>query len=245
MSAMKKLEKFAGVGDVERWIDKFEFAVVVDEVIDAKKAARFLAMNLDAAAYDAWKGMKEEDKDDAGKIKKQLRDTFGMRKSAAWRAIVSRRISPGESLDAACEEFHKWVRIVSAGSDPVLAIATAAFIEALPMPVAQKVKMICGGAASRTEVLKVAKDIWDEDIGEEVAAAACRSVQGESRQQYHKATQSPLARPRLCNEERHCFGCGEVGHLCRNCRATCDGCGGHGHSQVFCKRQSENCTGGL
>ena len=57
MSAIKKLEKFSGVGCVERWIDKFEFALVVDEVTDATKCARLLAMNLESVAYDSWKGM--------------------------------------------------------------------------------------------------------------------------------------------------------------------------------------------
>ena len=34
MAAFKKLESFDGTGDVERFIDRFEFAVTVDELED-------------------------------------------------------------------------------------------------------------------------------------------------------------------------------------------------------------------
>ena len=124
--------------------------------------------------------MEEYDRDDVDKIKKMLRDTSGMWKPVAWRAMINRRISPGQSLDAACEEFHKWAKIVAAGCNPVSEIATVAFIEALPTAVAQKVRILCRQTASRTEVLEATKDVWDSEIGEVVVAA--RQPEGEKPQ---------------------------------------------------------------
>ena len=51
MSAFKKLEVFDGTGDVERFIDKFEFAVTIDDLDDEKEASR-LAMHVDGPAFD-------------------------------------------------------------------------------------------------------------------------------------------------------------------------------------------------
>ena len=59
MAALKKVEKFCWVGDVERWLDRIDFAMLVDDVNSDKKA-QYLAACLDGAAYDAWKGMRKE-----------------------------------------------------------------------------------------------------------------------------------------------------------------------------------------
>ena len=82
MTAFKKLESFDGTEDVERFVDRFEFAVNVDELPDNKQAS-YLAMHLTGKAFDVWKGMTKSDQKDVGKVKEVLRKTYGIRRSAA------------------------------------------------------------------------------------------------------------------------------------------------------------------
>ena len=213
MNAMKKLMKFDGSGDVEHWIDKFEFAMVVDDVAAGNKAAQYLTMCLDGPAYDAWKGMKKADQTDAEKIKSTLHSTFGLRRSVAWRKLIGRRVSMGESLDTVCEEMHKWAKIVvtAADADPASTVAMTAFVEALPAEVSQKVRVMCGASASRDQILSAAKEIWPDvqDGATETVAAAARptsTVEQTSRRPGRDREADPR-RP------RHCFGCGEMGHF--------------------------------
>ena len=152
MSAFKKLEAFDGTGDVERFIDRFEFAATVDDIED-DKAASYLAMHLHGAAFDMWKGLPDGDKHNAFVIKEALRTTYGVRKSAAWRAMTTYRIGAGQQLDAACKQLHKWAKIVTSGTDPASALATVAFVEALPTHIAQKVRVLCGQSATRLQVV--------------------------------------------------------------------------------------------
>ena len=49
MAAMKKVEKFCGVGDVERWLDRNDFALTVDDVASDNKA-KYLVAYLDGVA---------------------------------------------------------------------------------------------------------------------------------------------------------------------------------------------------
>ena len=135
MEAFKKLESFDGTGDVERFINRFEFAVTVDELED-KKVASYLAMHLSGPAFDVWKGMEASAKKDAAEIKEVLRNTYGIRRSAAWRAMTTYRIAAGQQLDSSCEELHKLAKIVTSGSDPTSTLTAVAFAEALPGQIA-------------------------------------------------------------------------------------------------------------
>ena len=81
MKALKKVEPFDGSGDVERWIDRIEMAIEIDE--KESKEAVILSMNLSGNAYDTWKGLPDEDKKDAKKIKQALRRVYGLRSTNA------------------------------------------------------------------------------------------------------------------------------------------------------------------
>lgn len=222
MTAFKKLEVYDGTEDVERFIDRFEFAVTVDG-LDDKKEASYLAMHLRGAAYDMWKGMEAIHKHDVTKIKQALRDTYGVRRSAAWRAMTTYRIGSGQQLDSACEQLHKWAKIVTHGTNPASSLAAVAFVEALPTHIAQKVRVLCGQSATKEAVVVAAKDVWD-DSEMEMVAAVSRSVDQRS------------LSARFSEERRRCHGCGMVGHLRRNCIAVCSKCGGRRHSESFCRK---------
>jgi len=226
MAAFKKLESFDGTGDVERFIDRFEFAVTVDE-LEEKKVASYLAMHLSGPAFDVWKGMEESAKKKADDIKKALRNTYGIRRSAAWRSITTYRISAGQQLDSACEELHKLAKIVTSGSDPASSLTAVAFVEALPGHVAQRVRVLCGQLATKEKVLEAAKDIWDASAADVTAAVNPSTVKTLQRR---GATAGASG-----GENRRCYGCGHVGHLRRNCASVCAKCGGKRHSEHLCK----------
>jgi hypothetical protein len=232
MAALKKLEPFDGTGDVERFIDRFEFAIHVDE-IPSQKEASYFAMNLNGPAFDVFKGMDDLEKKDVAKIKAVLRATYGVRRSAAWRAMSAFRIGSGEQLDSAFEELHKWAKILTTGTNPASSLATVAFVEALPRHIAQKVRVLCGQTATKSEVVAAAKDVWD-DANLEMAAAVSQAAQPGR-------TRWTAPNNRSSNEEnRHCYGCGNVGHIRRNCNAICSNCGGGRHTERFCRKSGKD-----
>ena len=175
MSSLKKLEMFDGTGDVERFIDRFEFAAEMDDVED-EKVASYLVMHLSGMAYNVWKGMKDSDKRDEDEIKKVLCTTYGIWKPVAWWAMTTYCIHIGQQLDSACEELYKWAKIVTASENPASTLAAVVFVEALPVHIAQKVCVLCGQSATREQVVTAAKDIWN-DAEIEVAAMANQFVQ--------------------------------------------------------------------
>ena len=231
MAAFKKLDSFDGTGDVERFIDRFEFAVTVDE-LDDKKVASYLAMHLSGPAFDVWKGMEDSTKKDAAKIKEVLRNTYGIRRSTAWRSMMTYRIRPVQQLDSACEELHKLAKIVTSGRDPASSLTPVAFVETLPGHVAQRVRVLCGQLATKEKVLEATKDIWDtsdSDVTAAVNSVQRRGLSNSGKQRGPKTGASE-------GENRRCYGCGVVGHLRRNCASVCAKCGGTRHSERFCKR---------
>ena len=211
--------------------------MTVDE-LEEKKVASYLAMHLRGPAFDVWKGMKPGAKKDAAKIKETLRKTYGIRRSSAWRSMMTYRISAGQQLDSACEELYKLAQIVTSGtgSDPASTLTAVAFVEALPGHVAQRVRVLCGQTATKERVLEAAKDIWHVS-DTDVTAAAVNPLQQpglSTGASISKTRRGPTAGT-AGSENRRCYGCGMVGHLRRNCRSVCAKCGGTRHSEHFCK----------
>ena len=162
------------------------------------------------------------------------------------RALITYRIGSGQQLDSACEQLHKWAKIVTQGSNPASSLAALAFVEALPSHIAQKVRVLCGQAATKEEVIVAAKDIWD-DSQIEMVVAASNQVNHQVYQNYSKASHQgnyqgySNSSKRPNEEKRRCFGCGAVGHLQRNCAAVCSKCGGKRHAENFCKKTGNDC----
>ena len=97
-NALKSVENYTGASDGERWIDRINLTMEVDE-IDQKKSGRIFAMKLDDAAYDTWKKMKAEDQIDCEKIKQELRIVFGLGRFQSWKKIQELQdILPGDHV---------------------------------------------------------------------------------------------------------------------------------------------------
>ena len=104
LHTLKCVGMFAGEMDVERWIDRIELAMWIDGVPESKHTD-VLSLHLEGLAYDLWKGLAADKKQDAAAIKAELRTVFGLQCMEAWSlALVSRSVGPGETIDVLSEE---------------------------------------------------------------------------------------------------------------------------------------------
>ena len=101
---------------------------------------------------------------------------YSIQKPMAWQAMTTYHICVGQQLDFACKELYKWAKIVTTSDNLACTLAAIAFVEALPVHIAQKVWVLCGQSAIQEQVVTAMKDIWD-DPEIEVAAAANQFVQ--------------------------------------------------------------------
>ena len=75
MKALKQIGNFSGEGDVNRWIDRFEVAIWLDN--EEEDEADHLVMRLEGPAYDTWRGLSSTEQSDAKAIKSALQRVFG------------------------------------------------------------------------------------------------------------------------------------------------------------------------
>ena len=213
MKALKKISNFTGLEDVERWIDRFELAVEVDELAD--KEGRILPMHLSDAAYDTWKNLPTEDKYKAEAIKTALRNAFGLRRADAWKQALTMRAVAGDSLDVIAESIRKLVNVASAGGDPIDYVHGLILLDSLPKSVRDQVVLHLGENLTFDEVLTAAKKIWPN---KPELSACVGATKNESTKQ----------------RSVRCFGCDRLGHMRQECRVVCFRCGRKGHIMSRC-----------
>ena len=244
------IEKYSGEDDVERWIDRFQLAVEIDEL--SSKEAQLLSMLLCDEAYDVWKNLSADDKKDASKIKTALRKAFGLSRVNAWRELQSKRVYAGESLDTFGEQIKKLLKVSCDGKDPLEYVSGLLLMEALPVNIKENVLLQLGeDDITYSRVLTTAKKIWPSRLTcnknssyaavnvQESGASACAGVDIQNRESatltqgkgsdFQEGTsrfQRPMA-PR-------CRGCKRFGHLQRECRVICHRCNERGHMKYDC-----------
>lgn len=211
MKLFKRISPFTGEDEVGRWIDKFENAIKIDGLEDRESSC--LAMMLEGPAYDTWSGLSPEGKLDAATIKKELKRVYGPNKITAWRQASNKTTGVGENLDVVVAGLKKSVKIALADGDPVDAVTSLLFLEALPKQMRDEVSLKLTDTFSLTEVVQIAKKLWQNNSG---ALGSINAL-----------------------EVRKCFGCGNPGHLQRSCKMKCFKCGEVGHVQRFCKMGNE------
>ena len=99
-----------------------------------------LSLHLEGPAYDSWKGLTVDKKQDAAAIRAKIRMVFGLLYMGAWllASVIDQlfsEIGPGETVDVLFEEFKKLVGIVTEGCDAVGQIAVCLLIGHLPSDV--------------------------------------------------------------------------------------------------------------
>ena len=223
MRALKKVEAFDGSGDVERWIDRMEMAIELDE--EENKAAVIFSMNLSGSAYDTWKGLSDVERKDVDEIKKALRRVYGLRATDAWQSVLLKRTIGGDNLDVCAEGIRKLVNVTTNdATDPTDRISAMIFYFSLPANIQEQVAMALGDRFSFEEVVRCAKAIWPSQADRLGAGGFTRTQKG-NRMGYDRDT-------------KRCTCCGRSGHTRSDCRVRCFGCGRQGHMKKDCDSPS-------
>ena len=219
LNALKRAGIFDGSNDVERWIDRMEMALRIDEVPESKHADA-LAMSLAGPAYDTWKNMAYEKKADAAAIKTALRNVFGLRRFDAWRrAAASDQLAPGTTVDVVYEELRKFVTIATTGEpeDPVGRMAACFLVDRLPAAVRDQVLLQCGEHMRPAEVVACAKQLMPSTNVDAIPAYAAARGSAERWPAVPRKQGKQHGAPGRWWENTVCYQCGKKGHIKRNC----------------------------
>ena len=228
LNALKRVAVCDGSDDIERWIDRLEFAIKIDDVPDDHKGAVF-SSHLDGPAYDVWKGMDSTEQEDPEKIKAALREVFGLRRMDAWlKASAPVMLAPGDSVDVAFQELKRHIKTTTDGADPVSQIASCILLQRLPTPaVRDQVLLRCGDTLEPTEVLRCSKQLLSNTTRSD-AYVTLRPVMAAAKGRGHGKEETGSFR---------CGGCGRSGHQQEQCRVKCFRCSRVAHIARFCTSQ--------
>ena len=252
MRAFKKMQSFDGSGDLERWLDRFDFCIKIDE-IEEKKEAHYLAMLLEGPAYDVWKNLADAAKEDAKLVKAALRQVYGIKRMQAWRAATNRLAYPGEPPDQVGEEIRKHVNIALSGGDARDAVTAFLLLDALSPDIRERILLeVDEGDLSYDKVMTLARRLVSNKmtggyVGEKLSpeqtftSSRGRSQGPESARQPvfpRTAEMDDTAAQTLNVQGRKslikCFCCGRVGHVRKECLVQCYECGKNGHKRHEC-----------
>ena len=225
LNALKHVGNFAGETDIEQWLDRMELAIRIDG-IPVENHADILALHLQGAAYDTWKGLSTASRQDAAAIKAELRKVFGMQRMEAWNRVVTLgRLAPCDTVDVAFEEVKKLVGIAAEGEDPIGRIAACIFATRLSPPVRDQVLLQCGVDMKPTAVVACAKQLRSvasdsPTIGLSAAASLPKTTDSATESRSDEPDSRRLTARKKGKGQSKCFRCDQRGHFARDCTAA-------------------------
>lgn len=212
MKFLRKLQNFEDGEDIERWIDRFELAVHVDD--QKTSEASLLPMFLSGSAYDTWKNLSHDEKADAKHIKEALRKSFGISRQRAWRNTRNLNLDRNMNIDVAIEEIKRNLKIVIGDRNPMEAIAAMLLLDSLPGDLRDECILRLDENFELTDLQSLIKKKREHN---ENVVALIGTSKGDG-----------LVR---------CAGCKRTGHIQQNCRVKCFRCDNVGHIKANCKSE--------
>jgi hypothetical protein len=223
LHALKSVGNFDGSpgSDVERWIDRMEMALRIEDIEENRHAVVF-SFHLEGAAFDTWKGMSADGQADANAIKVALRTVFGLQRMEAWNlAANTGLIAPGETVDVAYENIKKLVNIAATGNDPIGRVASCILTARLPLHVQEQVLLQCGKDMVPAAVVACAKQLMSANSSTARGFSAVAKVR-------KNRVQQNWANPD--RSEIQCFQCKQLGHYKRDCPSNTPAVSGNGRT---------------
>ena len=230
------VKRFSGEGDVVAWIDRLE--LVLELQGGGADCAKVIPLFLEGAAYDVYAQMNEEDRACSTRLKSRLVAAFGLSPSQAFAKFKARTLMPGESPDAFLAELRRLARTAAAGGDAATVdqFVLCQFVDGLPEPTRSQLHALkSGGAWNLAATLECAKGmLLEHETSGEGGGLLGRGASGQDGARGHAQGSEEQ---RKGKEKPKCYGCGQVGHLRRQCQSAgprCYGCGQTGHLKRDC-----------
>ena len=214
------IPKYDGTTDVSQWLKQLNVARVAARITDV---AMVLPAFLRGNAFTVYANLPEEQQRGYQAIEDALTTAFGVDEHVAYRELVTRRWRDGEPVDVFVADLHRLASLSGMSERSV----RMAFMNGLPVGIGMPVKSTPGvKTMSLVQVVELARTLmaaneaprmepFPEDLGRprsgqtEVGAAAVDAAPGRAR--------GGQGCPRMTRRRFRCFGCGEEGHMVRNC----------------------------
>ena len=228
--------KFSGddAADLEQWLDRFQTSVkVATQESDAAKLSQLCAsvipLVLTGSAYSTWKRVTAQD--DLQEIKAALRSAYGLTIIDADRELKGLRLLPGGNVDALAVRAQELLQIISRGKDVPEQFVSLAVLNAIPMRIADEVRLRHGKELELTAVVDCAKSLWRNYEAETPLTMALAATTGN-----RDVRSPPYASAQPQATAVRCYGCRRTGHIRRDCPVQCFNCGERGHFRRDCPK---------
>ena len=227
MKLLEVVKPFSGEEDIEQWLDRFEVAVDIveepnDDTAKKSKMAKMVPLLLSGPAYSTWKQLSTGDKSDFEKVAAALRRVYGKTKVSAWQEMKLLRFLPGDSVDVLADQINRLLTVVVGSQAFPEQLAAAFLLDALPLKVAEQVRMQHGEKMVLSEIVSCAKALTSSTTLSSDCAAGATHIKPKLRED------------RNVPKELRCYCCNQSGHVRKNCHIVCFRCQARGHFQRNC-----------
>ena len=242
-------------GDAISWFKRYELCAAANEW-NAEKKLRRLPMLFKGRTWAIFESLGDGDTDTYDHLKKAIMDRLSPdtdeNRLAARELLTQRRLREGcESVDELARDLERLLDKSSPGLPAEIRESELRFyfMNSLPEKVsfhlkllpkrtyaetvakAREIILIC----SRTDKVNAVSQVQSEP------ATLEQSRLDRMEESLQQMTQQLAALSTHRVPTRHCFKCGKVGHLAKNCQLrrelTCYNCGQRGHLFRDCRRQ--------
>jgi len=188
-----------------------------------KDLQTFFPLFLTGSAYNVYKSLEEDDKEDYAKVKAILVNKFCSDSCLAYEELIRRKFLPGETVEAYYADISRLLKLVDPDAKEIL--FKSAFLAGLPNDIKDKIRSSNDVIVlSISDVIQRAKSI--------IKSAEICNVAQQSKTYESKVNDY--------NQKQTCFVCRKVGHFAKTCpNKYCFVCGEKNHVASQCEQRSQ------